>query len=346
MGKTYDDDQIHPDGISARDVPQDTLRNADLDLTTRGPAHGETHYAPGDGFLISNGGFSSESKARVYAKKVKEINKARGRTKGKKLPDSGTFLSEEEILTCAAAINAYRAATGTRSHAEEEYQKTKDETHEDSDAVDSSRDGFHSIGEEYEIDKSRSNVWIGACQGQGVALNGSKILHSRVVKIEVHGPDGRTLVEVLMSPEQFASALFSNSHTPATITRYWSLSDDQVMLTERVRKPASIQERMDARLAGRLEEQEQALYDIAEELKQQADQNKTLRKRALWAYAGRIRQAIEQARSNAAFTVEQAREEISSIMEAAAIQFCGQQIDARTLFEIAGRAMLTADQEE
>ena len=56
--------------------------------------------------------------------------------------------------------------------------------------------------------------------------------------------------------------------------------------------------------------------------------------------AKRVARAVEHSAANAAFTVDQAREEVTGIMESAAIQFMGQRnIDAETLWAAAGPAL-------
>jgi ribosomal protein S20 len=180
-----------------------------------------------------------------------------------------------------------------------------------------------------------------------MCLNGSKIRHRYAVNISISDPDGRRLCEVMMSPEQFASALFGNSHTPCTLSRYWSITDENVLLTERVRQPESIRKRMEKRLKHRLKEQNEALRTIIEEIQAQAESGKPARKTMLKDLATRIDRAVSHSAANAAFTVDQAREEITGIMESAAIQFLGQQsIDAETLWEAAGPALEMSDEPE
>ncbi len=340
--KTYEADQVHPDGVTGADVVPDTHDHADIDETTRGPGHGETHYIPGDGFLISHGGFSRRSRGSVYADKVRTLQANQPKSRHEPLPDQGTFLSEEEILAYAAAIQSHRKMTGARSVKERFFDEARARTHAGTDAVDSAKDGFHKQSDDFDIDKSRSTIFIGLAQvgPGGMPLNGSKINHTSVVNITVTGPDGRRLCEVKMSPEQFASALFGNFHTPCTLSAYWSVTDDSVLLRERVRRPVSIRKRMEARLNGRLKEQADALRKVAEEMLEQAESGKPARKVQLKEFAERVARATEHTAANAAFTVNQAREEITGIMESAAIQFIGQQnIDAQTLWAAAGPAL-------
>ena len=219
--------------------------------------------------------------------------------------------------------------------------------HPGTDAYDSAKDDMHRQSDGYSLDKSRSTIFIGltSCGPPGMALNGSKVYQHSVVSITITGPDGRRLVEIMMSPEQFASALVGNSHTPCTASRYWSTNEDSVQLTERVRPPQSIRKRMEKRLNHRLSEQAEALQEVAREMEEQAESGKPARKTQLRGFAARVARAVEHSASNAAFTVDQAREEITSIMESAAIQFLGQQrLEARTLYEAAGPALgTTAD---
>lgn len=342
VSKTYDDDQLHPDGTTGADVIPDTHDHTDVALTTRGPGCGETHYIPGDGFLISHGGFSNRSKASVYDDKVKQIRKARGDTAKRRLPQGGTYLSEGEILGYAAAIHAHRRMTGAKSVKEQIFEEAKARAHPGTDAVDGAKDGIHTQSDSFNLDRSRSTIFIGLaqCGGGGMLLNGSKVRHSNIVNIVVCGPDGRRICEVIASPEQFAAALFGNSHTPCTLNSYMSLTDDSVRLTERVRPPVSIRKRMAKRLKHRLGEQADALRKVAQEMEDQAASGKPARKTMLRDFAERVGRATEYTEANAAFTIQQAQEEISATVEAAGIQFIGQQtLDPKALWAAAGPAL-------
>ena len=341
--KNYNDDQIHPDRRTGRDVIPDTHDHAKDANHSRMPGCGETVYLPGDGFLVSHGGFSHRSKVAVYADKVREIRAAAGDKRTKfKLPQDGTYLTEEEILGYAAAIHAHRKMTGAKSRKEKLFDEARARQHPGTDAFDDAKDGLHRHSDEFDIDKSRSTIKIGLTQigPPGMALNGSMIHHRNAVAIDLTTPDGRHLATAMCSPEQFAAALFSNSHTPCTLTRYWSVSDEDIMLTERVRPPQSIRKRMEARLKSRLQEQTDALREVAAEMKAQAETGKPARKTLLNDLADRIDRAISHSAANAAFTVDQAREEVTGIVESAALQFLGQQaLDQHALWEVAGPAL-------
>lgn len=346
VSKTYDDDQRHPSGLTGADVIPDTHDHVDIAKAARGPGHGNTHYIPGDGFLVSHGGFSSESRGRAYDQKVEEIRAKMPEPTFKPMHDQGTYITEEEVLEYAAAIRAHRKMTGAKGVKEKFFEEARARTHAGTDAVDSAKDGMHSQSDAFDIDRSRSTIRIGLTTAgpPGCALNGSKVYHSSFVSIGISSPDGRQLCEVWMSPEQFASALFGNSSQPCTLSRYWSATDHAVMLTERVRPPVSIRKRMKARLKHRLKEQSDALLVVAQELEEQAATGKPMRKTKLNELAERVARAVSHSASNAAFTVDQAREEITSIMESAAIQLIGQQtIDAQTLWDIAGPALDMGD---
>jgi hypothetical protein len=341
-GKTYDDDQLHPEGVTGRDVIPDTHDHTDLNVAARRPGHGETVYLPGEGFLISHGGWSSRSKGSLYAIKSEKLRA--GRAKG--MPDEGTFLTEEEILSYAASIKAHRRMTGAKGAKARAFEEARSRCHPGTDAVDGAKDGLHSSSDEFELDRSRSTIRIGVstCGPPGMQLNGSKVYHHNVVCIDLSTPDGRQLCMAYMSPEQFASALFSNSSAPCTLARYWSIDEDSVQLTERVRPPESIRKRMEKRIKHRMKEQRDAIREIVEELTEQAASGKPARKTQLKDLAERLARACEYFAGNAAFTVDQAREEITSIMESAAIQFVGQQnLDARTLYAAAGPALAMDD---
>jgi hypothetical protein len=328
-------------------VIPDTHDNTDIVVAKRGPAHGEKHYIPGDGFLISNGGFSEESKARVYDRRKKEIRSLQPGGNRKDINDSGTYLSEDEILNLADVINQHRAMTGAKGRKTAAFDRARAECHPGTDAVDSAKDGIHRQSDDFDIDKSRSSIHIGICTvgPPGAALNGSKVYHRSVVSLRITSPDGRCICEVDMSPEQFATALVGNADTPCTLRSYWSLIDESVLLTERVRRPESIRKRMEKRLKHRLGEQADALRKIAEEMEERAETGKAAGKTLQREWAERVARATEHSASNAAFTVEQAREEITGIMESAAIQFISQQnLDPKTLYDAAGPALEMGDE--
>ena len=90
----------------------------------------------------------------------------------------------------------------------------------------------------------------------------------------------------------------------------------------------------------RLGEQAEALRKVADEMSAQAETKKPARKTMLNDWAERVARATEHTAANAAFTVDQAREEITGIMESAAIQFIGQSnLDPKSLYDAAGPAL-------
>jgi hypothetical protein len=341
--KNYTPDQVHPSGKTGAQAVPDTHDHAADPRVKRDPGCGETVYLPGDGFLVSHGGFSTKMKTTVYDTKVREIREKHGKVKKKySLPQGGSFHSEGEILSMAATIHAYRKMTKSKGKKEKVFDEARARLHLGTDAIDDASTGYHSQSDTFDIDKSRSTIRIGIteCGPPGVALNGSKVYHRRAVSVELSTPDGRQLAVAMCSPEQFASALFGNSATPCTMTRYWSVSDEDVMLKERVRPPVSIRKRMAKRLKHRLKEQEDALHAIVAELAEQAESGKPARKTQLRALAERIGRAVEHSASNSAFTVGQAQEEVTGIVEAAALQFLGQQsLEPHALWEAAGPAL-------
>jgi len=329
--------------MSKRRAVPDTHDNTDLAIAARGPGHGASHYIPGDGFLVSNGGFSFKSKGTIYKEKRDAIQ-AKAPSAFGRMPDEGTYLSEEEVLEFAAAIKAHRKMTGAKSEKDAWFEEVRAKCHPGTDAIDSAKDGLHSQSDEFSVDRSRSTLRIGITTAGGprggVALNGSKVLHSSFVALDVTGPDGRRLCRVEMSPEQFAAALFGNSHTPCTLNSYWSLTDDSVRLRERVRPPSSIRKRMEKRLKHRLSEQAEALKEVANEMYTRAATGKAAGKTLQREWAEKIARACEYSSANSAFTIQQAHEEISSVMESAAIQFLAQQgIASEQLWGIAGPAL-------
>lgn len=341
----YEDDQKHPSGAKGKDAIPDTHDHASIFATTRIPGMGETVYVPGDGFLVSNNGFAKHARTSIYASKKQELA---GPPKGHFANDTGMYFSEEEILSMAAAIQTHRRMTGAKSKKERAFEEARARKHKGYDAYDSSKSGVFSASDDYDVDRSRSTISIGLSfiGPPGLPLNGSKIMHRTAVSIDIVNPDGRLICKVMMSPEQFASALFSNKHTPCTLARYWSLSDDDVLLTERVRPPQSIAKRMEARLKHRLQYHEDLLRKLAEEIEAQAATGKPARKKQLADFAKQVRLSISNSAADSAFTVAQAREEITGIMESAALQFLGQSaLDNETLLEAAGPA-LTMEEEE
>lgn len=304
----HEPSQRHSSGVTGKEVPQDSSVHAATDHENF-----EDHeFIPGVGFGIKDGGFSSKSRSRRYneAKKIDKFSSEKW------------LISEDEILAMAAEVQKRRAMDKVTEARNAGWSHGKP-THPGFDTVDPSQDPENVVhrgqNDRFEIDTSESRISIGVTSSTGSWLNGSTIKQSRFVRMEIHGPDGRTLVRVNCSFEQFAAALFSNMQTPCTLESYWSINDDNVLLTERVKPPASITDRMKQRLANNLDEVDERLNDVIKQLTEAAESGKAIGKAKAKELARELAICHEHRRENIPFTVEQAAEETGKILEAAAI---------------------------
>lgn len=153
----------------------------------------------------------------------------------------------------------------------------------------------------------------------GQYLNGSTVKHHNFVSIGLITPDGRHYGDIHMTFDQFAAALVSNSHIPCTWSSFWSVEPNNVQLQEVVKVPASIPERMEQRLNNRLDEFRGRVDALADKIQARVDAGKAMPKTELAELLHDIAVLKSHFDSNRDFTVEQAHEEVTSIVEQAAI---------------------------
>jgi len=184
----------------------------------------------------------------------------------------------------------------------------------------------HRKSNDFWVDRSQSTISILTSHTTGQYLNGSLTAHSSYVTIRINSPDGRDICEVAMSFDQLASALVNHMDTPCTLMDYWSINDDCVRLREVVKKPESITKRMNERLEGRLEDADERLTTLINSIQEQIDSGKAMSKTKLIEVLRELDIYRSHHRSAATFTVEQAREEVSSIAEKSAMEVVHQHL--------------------
>jgi hypothetical protein len=106
--------------------------------------------------------------------------------------------------------------------------------------------------------------------------------------------------------------------TPCTVDSYWSMTPEMVRLQEVVKQPESVHTRLEQRLGDRLDEMRQRLTGVIQDLDNQIATGKAMSKTALQRLRAEINVYLSHFDSNRNFTVEQAKEEVSSIVEQAA----------------------------
>lgn len=288
--------------------PQDTDRFAQVDSID----DGDIRYQPGDGYFIST--------LKLSDKEFRVKPKFKG-WRGKEW--SGQFLPERMILHMAKEIEAYQ-----KLHAAAEQYRTGlhdrlTKNHPHTDAADAKNDRLHNQSDDFALDRSQSYIYVGTTQGTDQWLNGSAVPHSRCVTVQIGSPDGRELVRIYLTMDQFAAALVSHSHVPCTVVSYWSRGVDSVWLSERVRIPPSLTERMESRLRGRFDEKFKWMKEVIATIKANVEAGKPMGKTAQAEIVNKLETAVGHLMDGTAdFTVGQSLEEVSAIVEQAAIHLC------------------------
>lgn len=176
---------------------------------------------------------------------------------------------------------------------------------------------IHESPNHFDLDKSDSTINIGIHSSRGTWLNGSAVQHHSYVSMRIHGPDNRLICEIALSLEQFAAALISNSSNPCTLTYYWSVNEENVVLQERVKPPQAVIERMKERLENAIDRNDKVGSGIEARLKEAVEKGK-MGKRDLEELLKDFGIYVDGRKNNATFVVEQALEESSAIVESAA----------------------------
>jgi hypothetical protein len=303
----------------AKEVPgekpqKDTTRHAQVSVSRT--------FGKGDRTLLANEGiFLSKSAMHDVERGCKD---AVERVTGKRptFDDEGYyrgFISEGQIEQWYHNIQADRQMRKAAKEplAAEEYAEV---CHPGTDTEDPEKSprSYRRRSDDFNIDRSRSTAQLGMPQSTGSWLNGSGVKHRSFISMQFHSPDGRDLLTVYMTPEQFASFLCSNTTVPCTMDTYWSVTDECVRLREVVKKPDTIHDRMEKRLDGRLDEMKERLEATMAKLNEKIQSGKAMSKTQLAEIVHELEVYQSHFDSNRDFTVLQAREEVSSIVEAAA----------------------------
>lgn len=289
----------HPDGKTGRDVPPDSSLNSATE-SDWGHDH-DLEYHPGLGFTWSSHR-AQDWEYSAAAKKLPEAKRSR-------------FIPEQVVLGMVDEVRIRRGMEKSKARFLARELERAEEQHPGFDTVDQSKTctGLHRVSDDGHIDRSRSTIHMGITSGKAW-LNGSAVQHTRYIHIEVTGPDGRELVDINMTMEQFASFLVSQGQTPCTLSSYWSVNDENIRLRERVRPPQTAQDRLRKRIQHRVDEQ----VAHAKEVLAALSTGKPLSPTKQAQLAGDIRRVVDHITENAAFTLHQAEEEVAGIVESAA----------------------------
>jgi hypothetical protein len=231
------------------------------------------------------------------------------------------LIPQSTILDWADKIRKHgemqMASTGKKFRKGTEYEHL---CHPGTDTRDPSRDPskVSRSANEWRLDKSESSIFIGVSSGSR-HLNGSAVIHQQYIHIDIHTPDGRQYCEVCLSMDQFASALVGQTHVPCTMNSYWDVRPDNVLLTEVVKEPATISDRVGQRLDNRLNEIVGNLSGPIQILKDQIAGGKPLPKGKQQELLDAFEGLQLRLKNNTEFVLEQAEEEIAQITETAAI---------------------------
>ena len=274
--------QAHPSGDTGKDVKKDASVWAKI-------WHRFTRIA--NGYVL--GYHETSELKRAYEQAAV----------GDKDSTNKILLPDELILRLAAEIK--------------QKEILKKETEEQYPGYDTRKSFNSKHSNHFKLDRSESSISIGVSSSTGTWLNASPIQHTSLIRIEIQGPNGRNLVCVDMSLDQFASALVSNSHTPCTVSSYWSVNDDNVRLQERVKPPESVTERMRQRLADSFSDNDEIAKKIQSLLESAGTKGK-MGKKDIEELSNEFSRYVSHRQGNASFVVEQALEETAAIVETAA----------------------------
>lgn len=302
-------------------VPEDSSSHAKTVHQGKYGDRGDRVYVPGEGFYLSKHAvYDMERDCRKKAEEHGErpFDDKRNHTE---------FISESEIESWYREIQAVKAMNAAKSKRDEQRAEYEATCYEGTDTQDPTKTGSKIFDKRNNFDLDRSgstaSLTMTSCQ-PAKYLNGSSVRHGSFVRLAFTSPDGRRLIEVSMTFDQLASLLVSSSHTPCTIEEYWSVTDECVRLQEVVKEPETIHARMAQRLNDRLDDMQTRLDAMTKELDEQIASGKAMSKTKL----AELRRDLDVYKvhfgSNRDFTVEQAKEEVSSIVEQAAASIAWQ----------------------
>lgn len=280
-------------------APADTTRGkVSLDRALH-----DINYHPGKGFTYSDHRSYDWSRAAEKAGMPDKLHRR--------------FIPEGEIVGMAREAAAHRELEAARDRWLEDVDN-RAARHSGFDTRDAGKDSMYNVSDDHHIDTSESSAHLSVIRGD-TWLNGSQVKHRACVGMEIKGPDGRTLVRVSMSFDQFASFLTSQGMTPCTITDYWSMNESNVRLHERVRPVDTVGERLGRRIKSRIDEEFSKILQVAKQLEDASAAGKPINKTLSAKLAEDIRRAADYTCQNLTFAGDQAQEEIAGIIEQAAV---------------------------
>ena len=293
-------------------VPIDTGVHAAVDgVVESGKKHSDESYLPHLGIYAFS--WHAFSKWQDKARHLKLDYGSMGHSAHETMA-----IPEDDILAWAEDIKAHRKLSQAAKNLREGKSPDGIAYHDGTDARKSTEEGCSRDYENWsDIEKSQSHITITIASGCRY-LNGSMAEHQHFVNLEVTGPDGRLLVRVGMSPEQFAAAISTRSLVPCTLDTYWSKGEGAVRLRERVKTPESIIDRMRQRLRGSIGKQDGDLKAIVDTLAER--KGKPLGKKDQDELVRALKNVLERRVGSTAFVVEQAMEEGSKLAETATLK--------------------------
>lgn len=317
----HDKNQKHESDTTGLDVPKDSSRHAQTHLE----GWADKEYIPGVGYGIpgsSNMGYNVRVTAYNESKWGQKYVPEEVKKTAKYGNPEKILITEDEIISMAAEIKLKRAMDAEQGkEGKLRFGDARRATHEGTDTIDPSKDrlSFHKTNDHFKLDTSESRIFIGVTDSTGTWLNGSSIKSQRFIHIRLTTPTGRHYCDVAMTFEQFAAALLSPSDHPCTMTSYWSVNDENVLLKERVKPPESIDKRMEKRLADNLKENDEVLLNVVKQMQESVEAGKAMSKTKLAELIRDLERAHEHRLENSKFVVTQAKEETAKILESAAI---------------------------
>jgi hypothetical protein len=304
----------------ADDYPKDTTLHARTMETGKYGDQKDILYVPGEGFYLSK--HATHDLERDMDAQAKKHDDPTSRFDSERC--HRLFISESVVSYYNSVINTTKEMEDARERARKEYERTCYEGTDTQDPL-KRKDSIHTKQNEFELDRSQSTILLSTTTATGGQwLNGSAVQHRHAVHISITSPDGRDLCDVSMTFDQFASFLVSNMATPCTVGHYWSINDQCLRLSEVVKPPEDISSRMEQRLRDRLVEMEGRMTAIQTELETQIASGKAMSKTKVAELLKQLRWFMGMLQSNRDFTVEQAREEVASIVEQAACEVAWQ----------------------
>jgi len=124
--------------------------------------------------------------------------------------------------------------------------------------------GYGSLTHRGESDMAQAFLRLQANR-ESRPLIGCSTLQHTIVSLEIEDPEGRRLIEVEMSTDQFLRLMIGNSHVDVTLARY---RDTDVSLTEEIpEQPKTHRENLLDRLGEYHEQDHERMVGIVETLR-------------------------------------------------------------------------------